>query len=277
MKQSRLRFAVLGAVSIAAISAPALGFHRWSTYHWQKANDGLVKPPIVTAINSGWQGYVNTAVVDWNKSSVIQSPGPTAASGVDPKQCRAQSGKILVCNASYGQRGWLGIASIWLSGGHIIQGTTKLNDTYFNMARYNTPAWRAAVTCQEIGHDYGLGHQDEDFSTDATTSCMEYTSVPAGNEHPDAHDYAELVTIYNHADATNFAAVSPGRSGSAPASLNGATPGNSPAEWGRAIHRDAQGRPDVFEQNLGNGNKKITHVLWAIGEGPQGGHHHDDH
>ena len=277
MKMTNLRVAALAAVSIAALSAPALGFHRWSTYHWQKANDGLVKPPVVTAITPGWQSYVNTAVVDWNKSSVIQSPGPTATNGVDPKQCRAQAGKILVCNAAYGQRGWLGIASIWLSGGHISQGTTKLNDTYFAMARYNTPAWRAAVTCQEIGHDYGLGHQDEDFNTDATTSCMEYTSIPAGNEHPDQHDYAELDNaIYGHADSTNFAAVSPGKSGSSAASLNGAIPGDGPAQWGRAIHTDAQGRPDVFEQDLGNGNKKITHVLWAIGEGPQGGHHHDD-
>ena len=67
------------------------------------------------------------------------------------------------------------------------------------------------------------------------------------------------------------------RAFSTAASLNGATPGDSPAEWGRAIHSDAQGRPDVFEMDLGNGNKKITHVLWAIGEGPRGGHNDDGH
>lgn len=275
------RVAALAAVSAAVVvvATPALGFHRWSTYHWQKGNDGLVKPPVVTKITSIWQSYVNTAVIDWNKSSVIESPGPTAASGVNAKTCRAQAGKILVCNAKYGQNGWLGIASIWLSGGHITQGTTKLNDTYFNMARYNTPAWRAAVTCQEIGHDYGLGHQDEDFNTDATNSCMEYTAIPEGNEHPDAHDYGELDNvIYAHSHST-FTAVSPsgpGNSGSTPASLDGAMPGDGPAEWGRPIHRDAQGRPDVFVQDLGNGRKKITHVLWAIGEGPKGGRHEDD-
>ena len=64
------------------------------------------------------------------------------------------------------------------------------------------------MTCQEIGHDYGLGHQDEDFSTDATSSCMEYTSIPAGNEHPDAHDYNQLLSVYNHIDSAAAAAPS---------------------------------------------------------------------
>lgn len=276
MKARGYRAVSLAALAAALVAMPALGFHRWSTYHWSKGNDGLVKPPVVTALSGSWPGYVQTAVTDWNKSSVIESPGPSVASGVKPKTCKAQSGKILVCNTNYGRNGWLGIASIWLSNGHIVQGTTKLNDTYFGMARYNTPSWRAAVACQEIGHDYGLGHVDEDFNTDATTSCMEYTSNPQGNEHPYAHDYQELETIYSHADSTNFAVVRPGRSASAPPFSDAESiPGNGPAEWGRAVHYDAQGRPDLFELGLGNGRKKITHVLWAIGEGPQGGKDQD--
>jgi hypothetical protein len=143
------------------------------------------------------------------------------------------------------------------------------------MARYNTPSWKAAVMCQEIGHDYGLGHVDEDFNTDATTSCMDYTSNPAGNEHPYGHDYEELETIYDHADATSFAVVRPGRSASAPPFSDAqSVPGDIPAQWGEAIHRDAHGRPDMFALELGNGRRKITHVLWAIGEGPQGVTHH---
>lgn len=276
MKARGYRAVSLAALTVALVAVPALGFHRWSTYHWSKGNDGLVKPPVVTALSGSWPGIVQTAVTDWNKSSVIESPGPSAASGLNAKTCKAQSGKIFVCNAKYGRNGWLGIASIWLSSGHISQGTTKLNDTYFAMARYNTPSWRAAVACQEIGHDYGLGHVDEDFNTDATTSCMEYTSNPEGNEHPYSHDYQELETIYNHADSTNFAVVRPGRSASAPPFSDAESmPGNGPAEWGRAVHYDAQGRPDLFELELGNGRKKITHVLWAIGEGPQGGKGHD--
>ena len=40
--------------------------------------------------------------------------------------------------------------------------TTKLNDAYFGSGSiYDTPIWRASVTCQEIGHTFGLDHQDE--------------------------------------------------------------------------------------------------------------------
>ena len=64
---------------------------------------------------------------------------------------------------------------------HIIAGSTKLNDHYFNLPQYSGESWAQLVACQEIGHDYGLGHQDENFNTDLTTSCMDYTSAPAWN------------------------------------------------------------------------------------------------
>ncbi len=197
--------------------------------------------------------------LDWNKSTVINSP--LVAGSSNPKRCNAVAGTIQVCNERYGRTGWLGIASIWLSGGHISQGTTKVNDTYFNTAQYNTPSWRALVMCQEIGHDYGLGHQDEDFNTDSTESCMDYTNVPGGNEHPDAHDYEQLLAIYNHQES--------GVSISSRTPTASAEPGDTPAEWGRAVHFTRDGRPDVFVQDLGGGNRKITHVFWAIGEGPR--------
>jgi hypothetical protein len=39
--------------------------------------------------------------------------------------------------------------------------------------------------------------------------------------------------------------------------------GDSPAEWGRAIHRDGLGRPDVFVKDFIDGQRAITHVFWA--------------
>ena len=86
------------------------------------------------------------------------------AGTANPKTCKATAGRIEVCNSTYGKNGWLGIAQIWLSGGHISQGTVKLNDTYFKTAQYNTTAWRNLVSCQEVGHTFGLDHQDENFS-----------------------------------------------------------------------------------------------------------------
>jgi hypothetical protein len=262
-----IRRLVIGAalaLPIVIVAAPAIASHAWSTYHWKRTSDA-VTVPVHDNVNGTWDPFLRLAVADWNVSPVIQSavvPGTAK-----PRTCRAVAGTIQVCNASYGNTGWLGIAGISLSGGHITQGYTKLNDTYFNTAQYNTPSWRALVTCQEVGHDYGLGHQDEDFSTDGTTSCMDYTSLPAGNESPDDHDYEQLLDIYNHHEP----AASTASLGASGLELE---PGDTPAEWGRAIHFDKQGRPDYFERIDGPGKKTITHVFWAIGEGPRGRHDH---
>ena len=258
---------VVAAVALAGIAVPALATHSWSTYHWKRTTLEI-SPPVGDNVSGVWDAHLVTAVNDWNLSTVINSPLVPGSSS--PRQCRAVAGTIQVCNAAYGQTGWLGIASIWLSGGHISQGTTKLNDTYFNMAQYNTPSWRQLVTCQEIGHDYGLGHQDENFNTDNTTSCMDYTNQPAGNEHPDAHDYQQLLLIYNHLE-TAASLPSGGVGGGSAASSE---PGDTPAEWGRPVHYTADGRPDVFIKMEGQGHK-ITHVFWAIGEGPKGRQHSD--
>lgn len=273
MKKMHFRVAALAAVSVAAVAAPALATHSWSNYHWQRTSS-VISPPVVTAIDqTKWGTYVTNAVGDWNGDDpnqtyidYIQSPGPTT-SGLNPRTCKAQSGKILVCNARYGFNGWLGIASIWLSNGHIIQGTTKLNDSYFDTATYNTPSWRALVACQEIGHDYGLGHQDEDFNNPdveqpvGSQTCMDYTSQPTGNETPNGHDYEQLEIMYSHSHSA-FQALGPGQSRSN--GLNGAAGGDTPAEWGRAVHYDKQGRPDYFLMDLGGGKQKITHVFWAL-------------
>jgi hypothetical protein len=259
--------AVVGAAGLLA--TPLLASHSWGGYHWKRTTS-QISPRVGDNVTTTWDSYLQTAVNDWNASSVIQSS--LVAGSTVRSTCNPVAGTIQVCNYAYGSTGWLGIAQIWLSSGHISQGTTKLNDTYFAQAQYNTPSWRAAVTCQEIGHDYGLGHQDENFNDDRTTSCMEYTSWPAGNEHPDAHDYNQLLAIYNHLEA---ASNLPGSSASA-ASAQGI--GNRPADWGKAVGVDNHGRGNRYVRELGNGAKVITHVLWAIGEGPDGHDHNlDDH
>ena len=259
MKLNRTKAVLLGLVAATA-ATPLLANHSWNGYHWLRTAQE-VTPSVGDNVDSNWDSYLRDANADWNQSTVINSP--LVAGTTNPKNCKAVPGTIQVCNSRYGQTGWLGIASIWLSGGHISQGTTKLNDTYFNSAKYNTPDWRALVTCQEVGHDYGLGHQDEDFNTDNTNSCMDYTNFPAGNTTPDSHDYAELLSIYDHFDSASATVFGRG------ASNAGAESGDSPADWGRAVHFDRQGRPDYFMMDLGNGQKKVTHVFWALGESPR--------
>lgn len=260
MKLTRTKAALLG-LAATAMAAPVMATHSWNGYHWVRTTAELTVP-VGDNVTATWDSYLSTANSDWNQSTVINSP--LVAGSTNPKNCRAVAGTIQVCNNKYGQNGWLGLASISISGGHISQGTTKLNDTYFATAQYNTPSWRALVTCQEIGHDYGLAHQDENFSTDLTNSCMDYTNLPAGNEHPDFHDYDQLNLIYNHLEAAASTVFGRG-AGAAPAEV-----GDTPASWGRATHFTRDGRPDMFERIDGPGQKTVTHVFWALGEGPRG-------
>lgn len=262
---------------------PAQATHSWNGYHW--AGNGTNLTVVVnTAISSQWGSSVGTSISDWDNSSELSLNSQSAA--VDPKRCNPIAGQVLVCNYTYGKRGWLGVATIWLQSGtkHITQATTKLNDSYFNSAPYNSPDWRALVACQEVGHDWGLDHQDTTFNNVNLGTCMDYTNAPAGgvvngfdygpsNEHPNQHDYDELNIIYNHDDgytttiqATAFAIRQVGKPVLQRPSPEGI--GDSPAEWGRAIRFDKLGRPDVFVKDFDSGEKALTHVFWAIGERP---------
>jgi hypothetical protein len=94
---------------------------------------------------------------------------------------------------------------------------------------------------------------------------MDYTSDPDGppsNEHPNQHDYDQLVKIYGHLDSTATAGAAP--TASAPGRSGQAGP-NDPAEFGRAVGpRDGKGRSIVFERELPGGERVVTHVTWAL-------------
>ena len=259
--------ALAAGVAVAAFSTPTSANNSWGGYHWARTSNPLTVQ-LGDNVDSRWDAYLVEANNDWNKSTVIKSP--IVPGSTNPRNCRGVAGTIQVCNSTYGNNGWLGLATISITGGtHITQGTTKLNDTYFNTPTYNTPAWRRLVTCQEIGHDYGLAHQDENFNNYNLGTCEDYTSAPAGgvvngfdygpsNEHPNAHDYDQLASIYSHLDSTTTVAFRANGAGAF------ADPGNTPREWGRAIHFDSRGRPDMFERIDGPGLKTLTHVFWAL-------------
>ena len=86
----------------------------------------------------------------------------------------------------------------------------KNNDFYFGgnshyQYPYNNTAEMQHVICQEIGHTFGLDHQDESGSSRNT--CMDYHHNTSASDtkstHPYQHDYDELATIYNHLDSTS--------------------------------------------------------------------------
>jgi len=252
-----------GLVLAGLTAAPASAAHSWAGYHWARtANPFTLK--LGDNVSDSWDAYLREASTDWNNSLVLQTTVEAGTAGT-PKRCRATSGRVEVCNSTYGNNGWLGLAQVWTSSGHIIQGVAKMNDTYFNSPPYSQPEWRRLVMCQEVGHTFGLGHQDENQSNPNLGSCMDYTKDPAGtaattgpldNQHPNQHDYDQLATIYVHTDATTTVGAS------AP-SPSAAGAGNSQAEWGRAVRYASDGRPILFERDLGNDQRVFTFVVWA--------------
>lgn len=277
-------------ILVIAFPIAAFGSHAWSTYHWARTSNPFTLN-VHDNLTSVWEPYLLVADTDWDASSVLDLTvlWNSPLSGV--KRCTSTTGRIEICNSKYGANGWLGIAGISISGSHITKGYTKLNDTYFNTATYNTPAWRRMVTCQEIGHDFGLDHQDVTFANANLGSCMDYTDDPDGgaggaspndpsNEHPNAHDYDQIATIYAHLDSTTTIGLmgNPMDSLTRPQTIQEILAGAG--QWGTPIHFDNQGRPDVFMlvvgvNDAGEHEFELTHVLWAPIDPFEGKDDHD--
>ena len=256
--KSSFRFVVIFTLiaMLAAFPFSAGANHSWGDYHWARTSNPFTLK-VGDNVNSTWDPYLDEAISDWSASSVLNLT--EVAGGTRPKNCRPTSGQIEACNARYGNNGWLGIAQIWVNGSHITQAITKVNDTYFDTPQYNTPAWRRLVMCQEIAHDFGLDHQDENFSNPNLGTCMDYTSDPDGppsNEHPNSHDYAQLQTIYSHLDSTSTI-------GSAPPGFANADV-HAVENWGTKVSDEANERSALYVRDFGNGYKIFTFVIWVL-------------
>jgi hypothetical protein len=235
------------ALAFAMSAAPAGANHSWGGYHWARQSN----PFTVTLgdnMSSAWDSYLVAASNDWSLNGSGTTPNPLntsiSAGLTTGRKCRAQSGRVEACNANYGYNGWLGLASIWISGSHITQGTVKLNDSYFNTSTYNTPAWRRSVTCQEVGHTFGLDHQSEDRNVDRDT-CMDYYRVP--NPSPNQHDYDQLALIYSHLDSSTTLRAS--------------------ATKGRGLKKV---KDSLYVEDLGNGKRRYVWVFWTNRRIPHG-------
>lgn len=259
--KASLKIGLVALVVLSSIATTAYAVHSWGNYHWARQGNPFILR-VVDSVTSEWDTYLNTANTDWSVSSVFDLTKENGSiDKTERRRCNPVVGKIRACNSPYGNNGWLGLAQIWVSGSHITQGIAKLNDTYFNKSSYNTAPWRRMVMCQELAHDFGLGHQDEIFNNANLGSCMDYTNDPDGtlnnqlsNEHPNAHDYEQIEKIYNnHSDIATTVGqtiASWGNHGDA-------------AEWGKAIRKDGHGKNSFYERDLGNGNKVLTFVIWA--------------
>ena len=271
------RLVLLAAGSLAGLATvhPAIATHSWGNNHWSRVTTLAI--PLDDNVGPSWDSFLRSSATDW--SAAAQIDAVVTAGRSSPATCAPVYGRVEVCNASYGNNGWLGLGQVWTSGGHIVQGTARLNDTYFSQPQYNTQSWRRSVMCQEIGHTFGLDHQDVNTGNLNLGSCMDYSQDPSGtrgtngtlnNEKPNAHDFSQLSMIYTHLDTSQLSSTrasgtnqSVSRPQGREAALLGRPLGQVRSEWGRAVAADARGRPRLFVRDLGDGLEVTTFVLWT--------------
>jgi hypothetical protein len=255
MSRAPRRSLLLAAALALTLLLPASvsADHSWGSYHWARTSNPF-SLKLGDNVTTAWDSYLGTTSADWTVSSVLDTD-VVAGSSVK-RLCSATTGTVQICNSKYGNNGWLGIAQIWVSGSHITKGTVKVNDTYFNTATYNKPAWRNLVMCQEVGHTLGLDHQDENFTNANLGTCMDYTSDPSTNQHPNAHDYDQLASIYAHSDSTTTVSSAPASNGQAPDFV-------ADEAWGQLVAVTNGGHGATYVRDFGAGNLLVTYVLWA--------------
>jgi hypothetical protein len=252
MRLRPLAIIAAAASAILLLPAQAQASHSWNGYHWARTSNPFTLK-VGDNVSATWDSVLRTTSSDWSKSTVLDTAVVTGLAS--RKNCRPTTGRVEVCNSTYGNNGWLGVAQIWASGKHITQGSVKLNDTYFNTAKYNTTAWRNLVSCQEVGHTLGLDHQDENFDNANLGTCMDYTRDPSTNQHPNQHDYDELATIYRHLDSiTTVGSALPGAAQAVGSDAQG---------WGRMVAGSHASGQSTYVLDLGSGNQIVTFVTWA--------------
>lgn len=249
------KLAVGGVICLGLLvmsGSAARANHSWGGYHWARTSNpfNLMLADNVTA---DWDLILATTIGDWSVSEVLDL---TRVDGINnPKRCKPTAGRVEVCNSAYGKNGWLGIAQIWTNGLHIVQGVTKVNDSYMSKAPYNTLAWKNLVMCQEVGHTLGLDHQDENFSNTPLGTCMDYSNDPEPNQQPNLHDYEELALIYAHLDS--ISTLGQGLPSGRGLEVNQ----DDPSQWGRLVKQ--QGRTAIYERDFGQGQRLFTFVILA--------------
>lgn len=260
-------------VAVGAMALPALASHSWNNYHWARTTSSFTLE-VVDSTVAPWDYAFTESLSRWSQSNALGfSVVAVEEDSRTRKRCSMSTGQMRVCNAAYGQNGWLGLASIGLdSNGHIDQGAAKVNDSYAWYFDAN-PGEDNHVMCQEIGHVFGLGHTSEDGSSQKT--CMDYSSDPQ-SQWPNAHDYNMISSIYSHLDSYNSYADGGGGGGggggngcNAPQGKGcnkagvGLGTGNQPPMGVRVHKKD---RYEVWAASRPDGGLWIHHVYLAPGE-----------
>ena len=176
------------AVTLALPSSAAAN-HSWNGWHWAKTSSSRTLV-ISDGVSGDWDTVFPGVRSDWNAS--LTGTGVSLALGSSGVNITTQS-------KSWGNNGWLGLAQVWIKGGHITRASVKLNDYYdWYYPAATRLQGKQQVFCQEVGHTLGLDHQDEPNTCMNDSNDLRTTPYP----HPNAHDGAELRSLYDHVDSS---------------------------------------------------------------------------
>ena len=262
MRATPIRLVLSGTLVALVFSAGLSATHSWGGYHWARTTPQFTLKLGDNMTSADWKSHLSQVSRDWNSGNSAVLTAIVAGQSSN-KRCAMVAGTTQVCNGSYGRNGWLGLASINITGGtHITQGSAKMNDTYFSTSTYNNPNERQHVVCQEVAHTFGLDHQSTDGSSQ--NSCMDYFSNTGANAtsmlstRPNQHDFDELNIIYEHLDSTTTVAAQAAMGSSA------SDVSDDPNSWGQLVSQSQNGRSSTYERFEHDGSKTVTHVYWTL-------------
>src|SRR6266508_6987627 len=110
-RRRRLFLAAACAVAFVALTAVTSANHSWNGYHWARQSNPFTLK-LGDNVSSTWDPILATTSADWSLSTVLNT---TIVAGQGKGNCRPTTGRVEVCDKTYGYNGWLGQAQIWLS------------------------------------------------------------------------------------------------------------------------------------------------------------------
>jgi len=233
------------AQSGAAPTGSGLGSRHWGTR----------RVPFVLSmgdnVDGSWKQYVRRAISQWSEADEVDMV--LVDGGTTGRTCRPTNGRVEVCNADYGDTGWLGLTRLYYDGDHFTKVTVQFNDYYFNQSggQYNTRKARVHTACHELGHSLGLPHPPNSSGSCVNDSLdlLEETLTPV------RANFEDIADLYDHRDRQQTVNRSRGASAAdtsffAPETLAG-------------TQADGDVQHGVIDTPAGDGSGVLSYVTWV--------------
>ena len=164
----------------------------------QKDGKGGLHVTIINSLSPSLQPLLTSTVRTWEYGSPLH-PAVAIDLKTEPTYgCPRSMNAIRVCDNDYGKTGWAGFeVAVSTSDGYIQMSQVRINRHY--LTNQNS-IYHRYVMCHELGHAFGLDHQDENFNNENVGSCMDYTRNHQDSLAPNVFDWQALLNIYGKLD-----------------------------------------------------------------------------